>query len=97
MDDFIVSPPSLDDGGFLRLRYGRTSHTDAATHDRSQDVGMTVEVCVGGEYVWGDVHVGVCVYRWVGGCVCVCVCVDCIFSISWYFFGFLVFCKFCNA
>ena len=74
VDDFIVSPPSLDDGGFLRLRYGRTSHTDAATHDRSQDVGMTVEVCVGGStcggmYMW----VCVCTGGWVDVYVYVCV------------------------
>lgn len=42
MDDFIVSPPSLDDGGFLRLRYGRTCTTQPSL--QSQDGGMTVEV-----------------------------------------------------
>ncbi|XP_045116379.1 uncharacterized protein LOC123507527 isoform X1 [Portunus trituberculatus] len=38
VDDFIVSPPSLDDGGFLRLRYGR------ACSPQKPDGGMTVEV-----------------------------------------------------
>ncbi|MPC16779.1 hypothetical protein E2C01_009616 [Portunus trituberculatus] len=37
VDDFIVSPPSLDDGGFLRLRYGR------ACSPQKPDGGMTVE------------------------------------------------------
>lgn len=44
VDDFIVSPPSLDDGGFLRLRYGRTNTHASSLQGPGQDGGMTVEV-----------------------------------------------------
>ncbi|KAK8381504.1 hypothetical protein O3P69_018529 [Scylla paramamosain] len=42
VDDFIVSPPSIDDGGFLRLRYGRACTPQPSP--QGQDGGMTVEV-----------------------------------------------------
>lgn len=46
VDDFIGSPPSHEDGDFLRLRYGRNRDHDMAHHEAGQDGGMTVEVCV---------------------------------------------------
>ncbi|XP_050709160.1 uncharacterized protein LOC126993951 isoform X2 [Eriocheir sinensis] len=44
VDDFIVSPPSHEDGEFLRLRYGRNRDQDTAQQEAGQDGGMTVEV-----------------------------------------------------
>lgn len=46
VDDFIVSPPSNEDGGFFHLRYGRAPSPRPSTYDRiNQELGMTVEVC----------------------------------------------------
>lgn len=45
VDDFIVSPPSNEDGGFFHLRYGRSTSPRPSTYDRiNQELGMTVEV-----------------------------------------------------
>ncbi|XP_047480393.1 uncharacterized protein LOC125032988 [Penaeus chinensis] len=45
VDDFIVSPPSNEDGGFFHLRYGRAPSPRPSTYDRiNQELGMTVEV-----------------------------------------------------
>ncbi|XP_066984332.1 uncharacterized protein [Macrobrachium rosenbergii] len=45
VDDFIVSPPSNEDGGFFHLRYGQRSKPRASTYDRiNQELAMTIEV-----------------------------------------------------
>ncbi|XP_068250023.1 uncharacterized protein [Palaemon carinicauda] len=45
VDDFIVSPPSNEDGGFFHLRYGQRSKPRASTYDRiNQELGMAIEV-----------------------------------------------------
>ena len=46
VDDFIVSPPSNEDGSFFHLRYGQRAKRRTSTYDRiNQELGMTVEVC----------------------------------------------------
>ncbi|XP_042208014.1 uncharacterized protein LOC121856484 [Homarus americanus] len=56
VDDFIVSPPSNEEGGFFHLRYGRmpSSRTRSSIHDSAnQEMAMTVEVRDGDTVITG--------------------------------------------
>ncbi|KAK7086542.1 hypothetical protein SK128_027168, partial [Halocaridina rubra] len=44
VDDFIVSPPSNEDGGFFHLRFGHRTNPRSSTYDRiNKELSMTVE------------------------------------------------------